>query len=328
MTQRTMQKRSSTRCAEKKLFQKGGGKISCKILTSMFLPRSKFAYMEETSRDERSQSERRREGQGTKPERKLYQTPRRTMELVTPFTSAAGNTPTTLLLTQPQELIFIKPKSPPGGGESKTPPGSGVKTAHEIDAQVSEGDASNSPPASVKQPPKMLKQPNLVKFALIENGEKVYGHLWEYVDDTSPEVDKYHVRINTRSEAPTPTVVTHTKLAWKHAMRHEHEISWIWKSKYTDPTGDTLPNDMFATFVVAKGTKGLSQGLATPLMTQRGGMQEGHHALTNVNKDVPEDGANEVDAAKEPAGTAARKASTLTRGVADFLIPKCHQGCP
>jgi hypothetical protein len=193
--------------------------------------------MEKTPKDDRSHAERGRESQGAKPERKLYQTPGRNTELITPSPSGSRQTPTTPLLASSAALDFVKPKSPP---EFKTPSGNGAKTAQENDVQVSERDASNSPHAFVKEQTKRSKEPSLVKFALNDHGKRVVGQLWGYVDDTSPKVDKYHVRIDTKIATLTPKLVTHMNLAYNHAMEGDEE-PWLWETKYTDPTGKTLP---------------------------------------------------------------------------------------
>jgi hypothetical protein len=73
----------------------------------------------------------------------------------------------------------------------------------------------------------------------------------------APEVDIYHVRIDTCNIATLPPmVVTHMKLAYYHAMASDHVETWCWKTRYTDPTGIILPDDTFATFVMAKTSKG------------------------------------------------------------------------
>jgi hypothetical protein len=270
--------------------------------------------MEQTPRDDRSHAERGREGQVTKPERKLYQTPTgRNMGLITPSPSGTRKAPTTSPLASSAALDFVKPKSPPNYREVKTPTGSGAKTVQENDAQVSERDASNSSPAIVKEQTKRSKEPSLVKFAFNDDGKRVVGQLWGYVDDTSPEVDKYHVRINTKIATLTPKLVTHMNLAYEHAMDGDEE-PWVWKTKYTDPTGETLPEDMFATFIVEKGSKGMSQGLATPMMTQTGGTG-GHYLFTNAERNVTEERATYES--KESAGTAAGKTSALATRVTD-----------
>ena len=183
--------------------------------------------MEPTPRDDRSHAERGRESQVTKPERKLYQTPTgRNMGLITPSPSGTRKAPTTSPLASSAALDFVKPKSPPDYREVKTPTGSGAKTAQENDAQVSERDASNSSPAIVKEQTKRSKEPSLVKFAFNDDGKRVVGQLWGYVDDTSPEVDKYHVRIDTKIATLTPKLVTHMNLAYEHAMDGDEE-PWV-----------------------------------------------------------------------------------------------------
>jgi hypothetical protein len=113
----------------------------------MFLPRSKFNYMERTPRDEHSRGAKGKDNAGAKPERAVYQV-RTMMGLITSSSSATGQAPRTPLPTQSRDLDFLKPKSPPGSGE---------KTKQEIDAQVSERDASNSPPVSVaKKMPEVM----------------------------------------------------------------------------------------------------------------------------------------------------------------------------
>jgi hypothetical protein len=274
----------------------------------MFLHHSQFAYMEKTSKDDRSHAERGREGTA-KPEQKLYRTPGRNTELITPPPSASRQTPTTPLASS-AALVFVKTKSPT---ESKTPSGNGAKTAQENDVQLGERDASNSPHAFVKEQTKRSEEPSLVKFALNSDGKRVVGHLWGYVDDTSPQVDKYHVRIDTTIATLTPKLVIHMNLAYDHAMDAE-EKPWLWGTKYTDPTGQTLPEDLFATFIVEKGNKEMSQGLATPMMTQTGGTG-GHYLFTNAERTVTEEGATYES--KEPAGTAAGTTSALATRVTD-----------
>jgi hypothetical protein len=220
---------------------------------------------------------------------------------------------TTPLLASSQALSFVKSKSPPDNREFKTPSGSGAKTAQENDAQVSERDSSNSPSDSVKELTKRSKEPSLVKFTLNNNSKRVVGQLWGYVDDVHPEVDKYHVRIDTKITTLTPAMDTHMKLAHLHAMEADEE-TWVWKTKHTDPTGDTLPEDMFPTFIVKKGSKGLSQGLATPMITQGGGTG-GNYLFTNTEMDVTEERAKYES--KRSAGTAAGKTSALTKRVTD-----------
>ncbi len=242
-----------------------------KVLTNMFLPRSKFALMDMTSKGERTNDTQGREGQRPRPTQRIYEA-RKGVELITPSPLPGlrkSNSPST---PQHQELSFVKPRSPPD---------SGAKTARDNDTQDSERDASNSSPAFVKKMPQAPRELNLLKFALDDNGKSVMGQLWGYVDDTRPEVDIYHVRIETNCATLTTKVIAHMERAYSCAMESDQVETWFWKTRFTDPTGHTLPDDTFATFVMAKQNKGMSQGVATPMMTQRGG-KEGHHALTNA----------------------------------------------
>jgi hypothetical protein len=260
--------------------------------------------MDMMSKGERTNDIRGKGSQETRPSQRIYTAPKG-MELITPSPSTGQQNTDSPSTPQHWELSFVKPRSSPD---------SGAKNARNNDTQDSKRDASNSPPASVKKMPQAPKELSSLKFTLEENRTKVMGHLWGYVDDVKPEVDIYHVRINTSAikiGTLSTNMVRHMKLAYSYAMANDHVETWEWKTRFTDSTGDTLPKDMFATFVIGKTNKEMSQGVATPMMTQKGG-KEGHHTLTNAELSVPEDGAKAVDDAMVPARTATGNTRTHT----------------